>query len=54
MKKPLPQNPKWTIVEGRIVYVCCPPCIEKIEADPKTYLKIVDASYAAAVKKANE
>lgn len=51
MKKPLPKNPKWTIVEGRIVYVCCPPCIKKVEADPKTYLKLVDASYSAAVKK---
>jgi hypothetical protein len=26
MKKELPANPKWTIVEGRIFYVCCPPC----------------------------
>ena len=51
MKKALPKSPKWTIVEGRIVYVCCPPCIKKIEADPKTYLKMVDASYAAAAKK---
>jgi len=51
MKNPLPKNPKWTIVEGRIVYVCCPPCIKKIEADPKTYLKMVDASYAASIKK---
>ena len=51
MKRPLPKNPKWTIVEGRIVYVCCPPCIKKVEADPETYLKMVDASYAASIKK---
>ena len=51
MKKTLPKSPKWTIVEGRIVYVCCPPCIKKIEADPKTYLKMVDTSNAASVKK---
>ena len=51
MKKTLPKNPKWTIVEGRIVYVCCPPCIKKIEANPKTYLKMVDELYAASLKK---
>jgi hypothetical protein len=50
MKKALPANPKWTIVDGRIVYVCCPPCTEKIEADSETYLKMVDAQYAAYVK----
>lgn len=50
MKKPLPQNPKWTIVEGQIVYVCCPPCTKKIAADPQTYLKQVDELYAASLK----
>src|SRR3989304_8108137 len=30
MKKELPQNPKWTIFDGQIVYVCCPPCTKKI------------------------
>lgn len=50
MKNELPKNAKWTIVEGRIVYVCCPPCIKKIEADPKTYLKKVDELYLASLK----
>ena len=44
MKKELPKNPKWTIVEGRIAFVCCPPCIEKIQADPKQYLQEIDAT----------
>lgn len=43
MGNPLPENPKWTIVNGRIVYVCCPPCVKKIEADPATYLQKVDS-----------
>ena len=50
MKKELPQNPKWTIVEGQIVYVCCPPCTEKIVADPKTHLRKIDELYMASLK----
>lgn len=46
MKKMLPANPKWTIVEGQIVYICCPPCGKKIAADPTTYLLKVDNFYA--------
>jgi hypothetical protein len=46
----LPEKPKWTIVEGRIVYVCCPPCTAKIEAEPAPYLKAVDERYAAYLK----
>ena len=51
MKKALPKNPKWTIVDGRIVYVCCPPCTKKIQADSETFLKAVDELYAASLKK---
>jgi YHS domain-containing protein len=50
MKKALPKNAKWTIVNGRVVYVCCPPCIKKIESEPEKYLKIVDQSYSASLK----
>jgi hypothetical protein len=50
MNKTLPKNPKWTIVEGQIVYICCPPCADKITADPKTYLRKVDQLYAASLK----
>ena len=50
MKKTLPENAKSTVVEGRIIYVCCPPCIDKIKADPKTHIKAVDAMYVAHVK----
>jgi hypothetical protein len=50
MKKPLPKNPKWTIVKGQIVYVCCPPCTKKIAAKPKTYLRQVDKLYTASLR----
>ena len=46
MKKPLPANPKWTVVEGQIVYICCPPCTKKIEADPKKYAAEVASLYS--------
>ena len=51
MKKELPANPKWTIVEGQIFYVCCPPCTEKIAASPKAYLQKLDELYAASLKR---
>ena len=51
MNKPLPKNPKWTIVKGRIVYVCCPPCTKKIAADPGKYLGKVTQLYTASVRK---
>lgn len=50
MNRALPENAKWTIVEGQIVYVCCPPCTKKIEADSKTHLQKVDALYAASIR----
>ena len=50
MKKALPKNPKWTIVDGKVVYVCCPPCTKKIAADPKTYLRKVDEYYTASLQ----
>ncbi len=50
MKKELPKNPKWAIVKGQIVYVCCPPCIRKITKDAKTYLPKIDELYAASLK----
>lgn len=49
MKKPLPRSAKWTIVGGRVVYVCCPPCTDKIAADPTAYLTAVDTLYAESV-----
>jgi len=50
MKHDLPKKPKWTIVEGQVVYVCCPPCTKKIAADPQKYLRAVDELYAASLE----
>ncbi len=49
MDKDLPAGSKWTVVDGQIFYVCCPPCIDKITADPKTYFAKLDTLYAANV-----
>ena len=49
MENPLPKAPKWTVVEGQLVYICCPPCAKKIAADPKAHLEKVDQFYAASL-----
>ena len=46
----LPANPKWTIVDGQIVFVCCPPCTTKIAAEPDLFLKQVDELYLASLR----
>lgn len=47
MKKELPAGAKWTVVQGEVIYVCCPPCIKKIAAHPEESLEQVDAYYTA-------
>jgi hypothetical protein len=37
------------VVNGQQIFVCCPPCIEKIQADPVAALAKVTASYTAFV-----
>lgn len=54
MKHELPKKPKWTIVAGQIVYVCCPPCTKKIEADPETSLKQIDELYSSYLESLEE
>ena len=49
MEKSLPPNPKWTIVNGQIVYVCCPPCTEKIQAAPAKYITKLDELYKTSL-----
>lgn len=53
MKHELPESPKWTIVEGQIVYVCCPPCTKKIAADPKAFVQQLDDLYLASLQAQN-
>jgi hypothetical protein len=42
---------KFGIVEGHAVFVCCPPCIKKMQASPEKFLKQLDDLYEAYVKK---
>ena len=51
MEKKLPAKPKWTIVNGRVFYVCCPPCIDKIKADPEMFVKKLDALYLGSLQR---
>lgn len=50
MEHELPKDPKWTIVSGQIIYVCCPPCTKKIAADPAKYLQKLDELYTASLR----
>ncbi len=45
MNKPLPEGCKSTVVRGKIIFVCCPPCIAKIDAAPDTALQAVEQHY---------
>lgn len=49
MNRPLPQGAKSVVVNGRRVFVCCPPCIGKIQANPGKYVAVVDAMLAKHV-----
>ena len=51
MDNPLPKKPKWVIVKGQLLYVCCPPCIKKIKDSPDKYLKQLAASQSEYLKK---
>lgn len=53
MMKELPENPKWTIAEGHVFYVCCPPCTKKIADRPQTFLRALDELYAASLESEN-
>ena len=54
MKKPLPEDAHWQVIEGRVVFVCCPPCVEKIVADPKPHMELLDSFYAASLETKTE
>ncbi len=52
MKRELPENASSTVVMGRRLFVCCPPCSKKIAADPTIYLALVEEKYTAYVNAA--
>ena len=45
-KKPLGQNPTSVVVENRLVFVCCPPCVAKVKGDAKAAIDFVDKQLA--------
>lgn len=45
MKKPLPKSPKWTVINGQLIYVCCPPCGKKLQSDPAAAVAQLNALY---------
>jgi hypothetical protein len=42
---------KHGIVNGQFVFVCCPPCVKKMTADPAKFLAMLDDLYEASLKK---
>lgn len=48
MKKPVDAKMKYTVINGRKIFVCCPPCIEKIEAKPDVYVTELNKLYLKA------
>ncbi len=50
MEKPVDATMKSTVVNGRKIFVCCPPCIPKIEADPAAYVAKLDQQIASDSK----
>jgi hypothetical protein len=49
MEKEVDSTMKSTVVNGQQIFVCCPPCIPKIQADPQTSINKVNASYVKFV-----
>jgi hypothetical protein len=50
MDKTLPKKPKWTIVNGQIIYICCPPCSKKLAATPELFFQKLDEYYTVSLK----
>ncbi len=42
---------KHGIIDGQFVYVCCPPCVKKMNANAEKYLSKLDDLYEASLKK---
>lgn len=47
MGKALPDKAQRVVVDGRVIYICCPPCTEKIVGDRERYFGAVDHLYTA-------
>lgn len=49
MEKPVDANMKSTVIQGYRIFVCCPPCIAKIQAGPESAMEKVIANYRTHV-----
>ena len=54
MGKPVDASMKSTVVNGRKIFVCCPPCIEKINAEPAAFVAKLDSQIAAKLPASSE
>lgn len=52
MEEELPAKAEWKIIDGRVVFVCCPGCFKKIAQDPKSHLTLIDSYYATSLSAA--
>lgn len=50
MEKPVTVESKSTLVNGQRIFVCCPPCIAKLNADPDAAIAKVNARFTSFVK----
>ncbi len=46
----IPKGARSTVVNGRKIFVCCPPCIDKIKAEPEKYIAKLNQQYAKFVR----
>lgn len=53
MGKPVTAKSKSTVVNGHKIFICCPPCAKKIQANPEAALQKVHTGYTAYVRKAH-
>lgn len=53
MGRPLPKDAKSTLVDGQRIFVCCPPCTEKVKADPEQSLAKLDKLLEENLARAN-
>ena len=49
MGKPITAESEFTVVKGQKIFICCPPCTDKIKANVEDSLKKVNASYVSFV-----
>lgn len=50
MEKPVTADMQTTVVQGQLVFVCCPPCIARIETDPDAALNQVRTRFASFIR----